>query len=109
MLLAAAVGHPVFVRAHGIGLREMDPGAARALEFLYADGEPMAFVRGQATAPGVGGGVHQRAHADARGRFAFFPPPAFSCAPAGRSAGVHVLGRAEEKAYFDLDYYSQHR
>jgi nickel transport protein len=70
-LAAAMVGHPVAACAHGAGSREMDPGAARVMEFLYADGEPMAFAQVRVTAPG--GGVHQSAHADARGRFAFVP------------------------------------
>jgi len=67
------VGHPVTVFAHGVGSREMDPGAARAMEFLYADGEPMAFAQVKVTAPGQEGTLYQSAHADARGRFAFVP------------------------------------
>ncbi len=70
-VMAAMVGHPVVAVAHGVGSREMDPGAARVVEFLYADGEPMAFAQVQVTAPG--GAVHQSARADARGRFAFVP------------------------------------
>ncbi|WP_428564918.1 MAG: carboxypeptidase regulatory-like domain-containing protein [Solidesulfovibrio sp. DCME] len=70
-LAAAMVGHPIVACAHGVGSREMDPGAARAMEFLYADGEPMAFAQVQVTAPG--GSVHQSARTDARGRFAFVP------------------------------------
>lgn len=66
-------GHPVTVFAHGVGSREMDPGAARAMEFLYADGEPMAFAQVKVTAPGQEGTLYQSAHADARGRFAFVP------------------------------------
>lgn len=73
VVLAAMVGHPVAAAAHGVGSREMDPGAARAMEFLYADGEAMAFVQVQVTAPGQEGAVHQRARTDARGRFAFVP------------------------------------
>ena len=73
LVLAAAVGHPVLAGAHGVGSREMDPGTARAMEFLYADGEPMAFAQVQVTAPGGAGVVHQSARADARGRFAFVP------------------------------------
>ena len=72
MAWAVTVGHPVAAWAHGVGSREMDPGVARVMEFLYSDGEPMAFARVQVTAPGEGG-VFQSAHADARGRFAFVP------------------------------------
>lgn len=70
-VMASMVGHPFVAFAHGVGSREMDPGAARVVEFLYADGEPMAFAQVQVTAPG--GAVHQSARADARGRFAFVP------------------------------------
>ena len=69
---AVMVGHPVAASAHGVGSREMDPGAAKAMAFLYADGEPMAFAQVQVTAPGEGG-LFQSARADARGRFAFVP------------------------------------
>ena len=69
---AVMVGHPIAVWAHGVGSREVDPGAAKAMEFLYADGEPMAFAQVQVTAPGEGG-LFQSARADARGRFAFVP------------------------------------
>lgn len=72
VLWAVVVGHPAAVWPHGVGSREMDPGAARAMAFLYADGEPMAFARVQVTAPGEDG-LFQSAHADARGCFAFVP------------------------------------
>lgn len=71
VVAAVMVGHPLTVQAHGVGSREMDPGAAKAMEFLYADGEVMAFAQVQVTAPD--GSVHQSARTDARGRFAFVP------------------------------------
>ncbi|EKO37898.1 MAG: hypothetical protein B193_3415 [Solidesulfovibrio magneticus str. Maddingley MBC34] len=71
LCLVAAVWHPVAATAHGVGSRELDPGAARAMVFLYADGDPMAFAQVQVTAPD--GTVHQNARTDGRGGFAFLP------------------------------------
>ncbi len=71
LCLVAAVWHPAGVMAHGVGSRELDPGAARAMVFLYADGDPMAFAQVQVTAPD--GTVHQSARTDGRGGFAFLP------------------------------------
>lgn len=71
LCLVAAVWHPVAASAHGVGSRELDPGAARAMVFLYADGDPMAFAQVQVTAPD--GTVHQSARTDGRGGFAFLP------------------------------------
>jgi nickel transport protein len=68
---AVAAWHPAAAVAHGVGSREMDPGAARAMVFLYADGEPMAFAQVQVTAPD--GAVYQSARTDGRGGFAFLP------------------------------------
>ena len=68
---AATVWHPVAAAAHGVGSREMDPGAARAMVFLYADGEPMAFAQVQVTGPD--GSVYQSARTDGQGGFAFLP------------------------------------
>jgi nickel transport protein len=97
---AVVVGHPIAVWAHGVGSREMDSGAARAMEFLYSDGEPMAFARIQVTAPGEGG-VFQSAHADARGRFAFVPagPGEWTVAASDGQGhrAVHALTVAAEK------------
>lgn len=71
LCLVAAVWRPAAASAHGVGSRELDPGAARAMVFLYADGEPMAFAQVQVTAPD--GAVHQSARTDGRGGFAFLP------------------------------------
>jgi nickel transport protein len=71
LALVAAVWHPAAAMAHGVGSRELDPGAARAMVFLYADGEPMAFAQVQVTGPD--GAVHQSARTDGRGGFAFLP------------------------------------
>lgn len=71
LCLVAAVWHPAGAMAHGVGSRELDPGAARAMVFLYADGDPMAFAQVQVTAPD--GTVHQSARTDGRGGFAFLP------------------------------------
>ncbi|HML55662.1 MAG TPA: carboxypeptidase-like regulatory domain-containing protein [Solidesulfovibrio magneticus] len=71
LCLVAAVWHPAGAMAHGVGSRELDPGAARAMVFLYADGEPMAFAQVQVTAPD--GTVHQSARTDGKGGFAFLP------------------------------------
>lgn len=70
-LAAATVWHPVASAAHGVGSREVDPGAARAMVFLYADGDPMAFAQVQVTGPD--GAVYQSARTDGRGGFAFLP------------------------------------
>lgn len=71
LCLVAGVWRPVAATAHGVGSRDLDPGAARAMAFLYADGEPMAFAQIQVTAPD--GTVYQSARADGRGGFAFLP------------------------------------
>ncbi len=71
LCLVAAVWHPAGAMAHGVGSRELDPGAARAMVFLYADGDPMAFAQVQVTAPD--GTVHQSARTDGKGGFAFLP------------------------------------
>ncbi|KHK01983.1 carboxypeptidase-like regulatory domain-containing protein [Desulfovibrio sp. TomC] len=68
---AATVWHPVAAAAHGVGSREADPGVARAMVFLYADGDPMAFAQVQVTGPD--GAVYQSARTDGRGGFAFLP------------------------------------
>jgi nickel transport protein len=72
-VLAAMVGHPVVATAHGVGSREMDSGAAKAMVFLYADGEPMAFAQVQVLSPGPERSVYQSARTDGRGQFAFVP------------------------------------
>ncbi|EFL50585.1 conserved hypothetical protein [Solidesulfovibrio fructosivorans JJ]] len=99
---AVMVGHPVIVSAHGVGSREMDPGAARAMEFLYADGEPMAFAQVKVTAPGKEGTLYQSAHADARGRFAFVPsgPGVWSVAASDGQGhrAVHMVTVAAQAA-----------
>ncbi len=71
LCLVVAVWRPAVTQAHGVGSRELDPGAARAMVFLYADGDPMAFAQVQVTAPD--GTVHQSARTDGRGGFAFLP------------------------------------
>jgi nickel transport protein len=71
--VAATLWHPVAAAAHGVGSREMASGAAKAMVFLYADGEPMAFAQVQVTSPGEGGTVYQSARADGLGQFAFVP------------------------------------
>ena len=71
LCLVAAVWRPAAATAHGVGSRELDPGAARAMVFLYADGEAMAFAQVQVTAPD--GTVHQSARTDGKGGFAFLP------------------------------------
>ena len=71
LCLVAAVWRPAAATAHGVGSRELDPGAARAMVFLYADGEAMAFAQVQVTAPD--GTVHQSARTDGQGGFAFLP------------------------------------
>ena len=71
LCLVAAVWRPAGAMAHGVGSRELDPGAARAMVFLDADGEAMAFAQVQVTAPD--GTVHQSARTDGRGGFAFLP------------------------------------
>ncbi|MHC1791540.1 hypothetical protein [Solidesulfovibrio sp.] len=70
-LAAATAWHPVAAAAHGVGSREMDPGAAQAMVFLYADGDPMAFAQVQVIGPD--GAVYQSARTDGRGGFAFLP------------------------------------
>lgn len=70
---AAMFWHPVAALAHGVGSREIDPGAAKAMVFLYADGEPMAFAQVLVTTPGTDGTVYQSGRADGRGQFAFVP------------------------------------
>ena len=71
LCLVAAVWRPAGAMAHGVGSRELDPGAARAMVFLYADGDPMAFAQVQVTGPD--GTVHQSARTDGKGGFAFLP------------------------------------
>lgn len=71
LCLVAVLWRPAATLAHGVGSRELDPGAARAMVFLYADGDPMAFAQVQVTAPD--GTVHQNARTDGRGGFAFLP------------------------------------
>ena len=70
-LAAMLVRHPGVAAAHGVGSREMDPGVTKAMVFLYADGEPMAFAQVQVTGPD--GAVYQSARTDGRGGFAFLP------------------------------------
>ena len=70
-LAALLVWRPGNAAAHGVGSREIDPGVTRAMVFLYANGEPMAFAQVQVTAPD--GAVYQSARTDGRGGFAFLP------------------------------------
>jgi len=73
-MLALAVlltRRPGSAAAHGVGSREIDPGVTKAMVFLYADGEPMAFAQVQVTAPD--GAVYQSARTDGQGGFAFLP------------------------------------
>lgn len=73
VLWVAMLWHPVAALAHGVGSRELDPGATKAMVFLYADGDPMAFAQVVVTTPGTDGTVYQSARTDGRGQFAFVP------------------------------------
>jgi len=72
-LLTAAIWHPAAALGHGVGSRELESDRAKAMAFLYADGEPMAFAQILVHAPDQAGTVYQSAHTDRLGFFAFVP------------------------------------
>ena len=90
-LAAMLVRHPGIATAHGVGSREMDPGVTKAMVFLYANGEPMAFAQVQVIAPD--GAVYQSARTDGRGGFAFLPSECGVWRVAASDGQGHRAGR----------------